>query len=276
MEDLRPLLTVYAYNILGSWEEAKDTVQDVFLKFILLKSDQITDKKSYLIRMVINQAIDHKEKYRKRLADYPGHWLPEPVATENPEVSINRKEILSYSLMVLLERLDSKQRAVFILKEAFDYDHEEIASVLGITTENSRKILSRARKDLQSVSERAKVPVEWVNKYLTAMQSGDVQKVEQLLNEDITVVSDGGGKATAFMNVVRGLKSVSALLSGLYKKAYSSARFKSCLVNHQPALLYYDGDTLVTCQIFSIKNDIVESVFFIRNPDKLAGLQNSF
>ena len=108
------------------------------------------------------------------------------------------------------------------------------------------------------------------------MQSGNVGKVEQLLNEDITVVSDGGGKATAFTNVVRGLKSVSALLSGLYKKAYSRARLKSCMVNHQPALLYYDGDNLVTCQIFSLKNNEVESIYFIRNPDKLKSLENSF
>lgn len=267
---------VYAYNILGSWEEAKDTVQDVFLKFMLLESDKIVDKKSYLIRMVINLAIDHKDKYRKRLAEYPGQWLPEPVATENAEITVNRKEILSYSLMVLLEKLDSKQRAVFILKEAFDYDHEEIAKVLGITTENSRKILSRARRDLQVASTPAKVSLEWLNKYLAIMERGDMSELEQLLNEDITVVSDGGGKATAFLNVIRGLKSASALLSGLYKKSYKMVEVRTGQVNHQPALFFYHENNLVTCQIFSLKNNEVESIFFIRNPDKLKGLQNSF
>lgn len=276
VDDLRPLLTVYAYNILGSYEEAKDTVQDVFLKFMMLEQDNITDKKSYLIRMVINLAIDQKEKYKKRLAAYPGHWLPEPIATDNPETSIARREVLSYSLMVILEKLDSKQRAVFILKEAFDYDHEEIAELLGITTENSRKILSRAKKELQSVSEPVKVPMAWLEKYLLVMESGDIRNIEQLLMADATIVSDGGGKATAALNVIKGFKPVSAFLSGLYKKTYSKVHVRRGSVNHQPALFYYEGNKLLTCQIFTVKNGMVENIFFMRNPDKLKNLENSF
>ncbi len=144
MEDLRRPLTSYAYNILGSWEDARDVVQDVFLKFTQLDENKIEDRKSYLIRMVVNHAIDQKRKRKKQRDSYPGNWLPEPVATDDPNFEIDRKEILSYSMLVLLEKLDSKQRAVFILKEAFDYAHDEIAKVLGITAESSRKIQSRA------------------------------------------------------------------------------------------------------------------------------------
>ena len=275
MEELRSSLAVYAYNILGSYEDAKDVVQDVFLKFAQLDPGHIKEKKSYLIRMVVNLAIDQKRKQKKRLADYPGNWLPEPVATDDPQTPVHRKQILSYSLMVLLEKLDSKQRAVFILKEAFDYDHGEIAEVLGITIENSRKILSRAKQELQGTgaARPEKKQQEAVNIYLSAIQSGDMKKLEQLLNDDITVTSDGGGKAPAFRNIIRGIQSVSALLSGLYKKIYHKGQVEIAWVNYQPAIFYSFENKIITCQIFSLKDGKIDRIFFMRNPDKLNHLQ---
>jgi RNA polymerase sigma factor (sigma-70 family) len=270
MEELRPSLILYAYNILGSYEEAKDVVQDVFLKFSQVDQHKVEDNKLYLIRMVINLAIDQKRKQKKLRAHYPGAWLPEPIATENPETSFRQKEILSYSLMVLLEKLDSKQRAVFILKEAFDYGHDEIANVLSITVENSRKILSRAKNDLQIETEAPpKGKRESLQRYLSIMEQGDMKALEEFLTQDITVLSDGGGKATAFMNPVQGIKRASALLAGLHKKTYSQVDVKLSSVNHQPALLYYFDRNLITCQIFSMKENQVENIYFIRNPDKL-------
>ncbi|HEY6977131.1 MAG TPA: sigma-70 family RNA polymerase sigma factor, partial [Chitinophagaceae bacterium] len=140
------LLTTYAYNILGSYEDAKDVVQDAYLKLMEGNTATIEDKKAYLVRTVINLSINKKNRQKRQRALYPGEWLPEPVATEKADTALNRKEILSYSLMVLLERLNAKQRAVFILKEAFAYDHAEIAEVLDITEEHSRKLLSRAKE----------------------------------------------------------------------------------------------------------------------------------
>lgn len=278
MEELRSSLTLYAYNIIGSYEESKDIVQDVFLKFTQMDQDKIEDKKSYLIRMVVNLAIDLKRKQKKRLSEYPGQWLPEPFATEDPETSVYRKEILTYSMMVLLEKLDSKQRAVFILKEAFDYDHEEIGRVLGITVENSRKILSRAKSDLQSPTSAVpeKKLRQSLHRYLTVIAGGDMKELEQLLTSDITVISDGGGKATASMHPIHGIKSASALLSGLYKKRFSKVRMEEGWINHQPALFYYLDDKVITCMIFSLRHDQIDHIFFIRNPDKLIHLQKTF
>jgi RNA polymerase sigma factor (sigma-70 family) len=274
MEELRPSLILYAYNILGSYEEAKDTVQDVFLKFTQLDQHKVEDQKLYLIRMVINLSIDRKRKQQKARANYPGQWLPEPLATDDPETSVHRKEILSYSLMVLLEKLDSKQRAVFILKEAFDYDHDEIARVLEITVENSRKILSRAKTDLQKnpTSPSGKNKQEPLQRYLSIIEKGDMKALEQFLHADVTVISDGGGKATAFMKLVHGVKSVSALLTGLHKKAYSKLRIERGWLNHEPALFYYSDGQLLTCQIFSMTDEQADHIFFIRNPDKMASL----
>lgn len=262
---------MYAYNILGSFEDAKDIVQDTFLKFSLISQDKITDRKSYLVRMTINLAIDRKRKQKKQRAEYPGEWLPEPVATEDVQASISRKEVLSYSLMVLLEKLNARQRAVFILKEAFDYEHEEIAATLGMTVENSRKTLSRARQLLQSDAPANTVEVrpDYLDRYLHVIQQGDVKQLEQMLNEDADFVADGGGKVSASVNPVYGRQQVFAMLSGIHRKFLNHLRIEMKQVNHQPALLYYEGDRLVSCQILTLRDGQIDHVFLIRNPDKL-------
>lgn len=274
MEELRHALILYAYNILGSYEEAKDVVQDVYLKMTQVDQSTIRDQKLYLIRMTINLAIDQKRRQQKQRENYPGQWLPEPVTTESADSSLQRREVLSYSLMVLLEKLDPKQRAVFILKEAFDYDHDEIASLLGITVDNSRKLLSRARADLkETASTDRKVQRDLVEQYMRVLEQHDVKGLEKLLTDHITVVSDGGGKVTAFMNPVQGIKSVVSLLQGLYKKGYNQAESQFGWVNHQPALFYYQDGQLATVQIFHIENERIENIFYIRNPDKMSLLK---
>ena len=117
-------------------DDAHDVVQDAYVKFMGVDADKIENPKAYLIRTVINLSINKKKRQQKLITNYPGEWLPEPVDTEGADTAINKKEILSYSLMVLLEKLNAKQRAVFILKEALDYDHEEIAEGRDIGAEN--------------------------------------------------------------------------------------------------------------------------------------------
>lgn len=274
MDSLRPLLTSYAYNILGSYEDAKDVVQDVLLEMINRTGADIQNEKAYLIRSVINRAINARNKLQKMRSGYPGNWLPEPVATETADGDLNQKDILSYSLMVLLEKLDAKQRAVFILKEAFNYEHEEIAEVLDISVENSRKILSRARAILHNepIKEVALTSVDYLNKYMNVIRSGDVKRLEQLLTNDVMVVSDGGGKVAAALNPLIGVESASAFLSGVYNKFYQDIQAEKGMVNHYPALFYYVDGQLATCQIFEWRNEKIHRVYFVRNPDKLAAL----
>ncbi|NII27167.1 sigma-70 family RNA polymerase sigma factor [Pseudoflavitalea sp. X16] len=277
MEELRPLLTTYAYNILGSYEEAKDVVQDAFLKFMDIDSDKIEDKRNYLIRTVVNLSINAKKRQQKIVAAYTGPWLPEPVATEKADAAIVQKEVLSYSLMVLLEKLNARQRAVFILKEAFDYDHEEIAGVLDISVENSRKLLSRAKVQLQKGTpvSRQPQPVQtgYIDKYLSAIREGDTRQLEQMLHDEVVLLSDGGGKAVAATKPLMGIKSVISFLVGVFTKSYKETRIEQGEVNHEPALFYYHNGQLVTCQIFSIRDGQVENFYFMRNPDKLKELQ---
>ena len=173
MEDTRNLLITYAYNILGSYEDAKDIVQDAYLKALDTAFDTIENKKAYLIRTVINLSINRKKRQQKLVNQYPGEWLPEPVATERADTAIIRKEILSYSLMVLLEKLNTKQRAVFILKEAFDYDHKEIASVLDIQKNIPGKysaVPKRQLKEPDTFDSRA-IPNHYLDKYIEVIST---------------------------------------------------------------------------------------------------------
>ena len=277
MEDIRNLLKTYAYNILGSYEDAKDVVQDAYLKFSNTDTRAIENKKAYLVRSVINLSINLKQRQKKLLQQYRGEWLPEPIATETADTAIIRKEILSYSLMVLLEKLNAIKRAVFILKEAFEYEHKEIAEVLNITEENSRKIFSRARLDLKNAkpADSRSTPDNYLNKYLEVIYNGDTGQLENLLQHDVTAISDGGGKASAALQPISGKLKVTKYLLGIYTKFYRTteeARIEQGSVNHHPALLYYHNNKLLTCQIFDFKNGNISRIWFIRNPDKLQSL----
>ena len=275
MDSLQQLLTSYAYNILGSYEEAKDVVQDVLLERLNRNGDHIENEKAYLTRSAINRAINAKNRQKKMLSGYPGNWLPEPLATERADHDLNQKDILSYSLMVLMEKLDARQRAVFILKEAFDYDHEEIAEVLDISVENSRKILSRAKKELKTTTGNSivKTPADYLDKYIDIIRSGDTARLEQLLSDDIVLVSDGGGKAAAAQHPVVGKEKALLFLSGIYRKFYQDKSIEKGFVNHHPALFFYEEGQLVTSQVFELQNEKVHRAYFLRNPDKLASLR---
>lgn len=151
------ILFPYAYNILGSAEDARDVIQDVLTKFYTDAREDIANEKAWLVKSVINHAINTKTRRRRTVQ--PEVWLPEPVATESADANIYLKDILSYSLLVLLEKLNAKERAIFILKESFDYPHDEIANILSITEEHSRKLLSRARSKLFKPGGTAEVSI---------------------------------------------------------------------------------------------------------------------
>jgi RNA polymerase sigma-70 factor (ECF subfamily) len=276
MNTLQQLLTSYAYNILGSWEEAKDVVQDVMLERLNRNGDPVENEKAYLTRAAINRAINAKSRQKKMRSTYPGEWLPEPVSTETADGDLHQKDILSYSLMVLLEKLDARQRAVFILKEAFDYEHEEIAELLDISVENSRQILSRAKKELktETANNFLKTPQDYLDKYINIIHTGDTARLEQLLSDDIILASDGGGKASAALQPLIGKEKSLMFLSGIYRKFYHDSRIEKIFVNHHPALLFYEEDRLVTCQVLELQDEKIHRIYFLRNPDKLAPLQH--
>lgn len=268
MAGLRPLLTTYAYNITGSLEDARDLVQDAYVQLMQTQAS-VENLRAYLVRTVINLSINKKTQ-RKRTV-YPGEWLPEPVITEQPDSSLLTDDVLRYSLLVLLERLNPRERAVFILREAYDYAYDEIATVLDISAANARQLLSRARKQVQHPppAPASQPPAEFLQKYLTVMRQGDATRLEKMLFEDVTATSDGGGKVVSARQPVYGREAVLAMIMGMFKKFYHSSEVRPGLVNHQPALFYYYNGKVSNCQVFTLDETGITEVYFIRNPNKL-------
>ncbi|MGV3508913.1 MAG: sigma-70 family RNA polymerase sigma factor [Sphingobacteriaceae bacterium] len=268
-------LVNYAYGILGSQDDAKDAVQDVMERYISMDKQHIENETSYLIKASINQAINIKNRKKKLVGN--NIWLPEPVATEFADVNITKNETVSYSMMVLLENLNAKERAVFILKEAFDYSHEEIAATLSLTIENSRKLLSRAKDKLRSkgsdkvqTKKSFSAPMDYMSKYISAIKNGNISTLENLLSEDITVTADGGRNINVVSQFTVGKEPAVNLLLYVYNTYQQSLSISVRTFNNQPALLFHQGDALINCQIFELTNDNkISRIYSIVDPEKL-------
>jgi RNA polymerase sigma-70 factor (ECF subfamily) len=272
--DYQSILFPYAYNILGSVEDARDAVQDVLYKRLSGGQKEVDNEKAYLIKAVINQSINIKEK-NKRIR-YGDEWLPEPIATEETDKAIWLNDIAAYSLLILLEKLNPKERAVFILKEGFGYSHEEIAEVLSATAENSRQLLSRARRKLDAdkqISRLEKPQQLLLQQFLQAVRDKDIHVLEHLLTEDIKYSTDGGGVIKVVATHCSGIKEVIDLMFLVYSRFLATATFVPTIVNHQHALLYYRNDQLFLCQIFGFSSDgKIAQVNNVLDPQKLKGL----
>jgi RNA polymerase sigma-70 factor (ECF subfamily) len=273
------VLFPYAYNILGSAEDARDAVQEVLVKHLSAPGAPITDPKSYLIRSVINLAITTKSRQKKTLR--PGeHWLPEPVATDDTaDRNLHLDDVLSYSLLVLMERLDARERAVFILRESFDYAHAEIAGLLSITEAHSRKLLSRARAGLfkpapKRTAARDAHDRNALESFMRAIRQRDTQQLETLMAADIGFYADGGGKVPLAAGTCTGAGPVAALLMRVYHTYLASARIVYTVVNHQPALLSYVAGRLTSCQVFDLhpERGTLLQINVVLDPAKLKSL----
>ncbi|MEZ5017126.1 MAG: sigma-70 family RNA polymerase sigma factor [Flavipsychrobacter sp.] len=278
LEEYPDWLFPYAYNILGSTDDAKDAVQDVLSNYISKEADTDIDNiKGYLVKSVVNQSINIKKRRSRTVSD--NVRLPEPVATENADTNLHLNDIVSYAMLILLDQLTIKERAVFVLKEAFNYSHKEIAEVLNSTIDNSRKLLSRAKQKLKSaaptelVVQEKKKSKDYLADYINAIRSRDTHKLEQLFADEIVVVADGGDKVRVVRNVTEGVAECAALLLKVYDMYQQKQTMKIAEVNHQPAILYYYKDTLTTCQVFTLdsENRIVK-ISSIIDADKLKNI----
>jgi RNA polymerase sigma factor (sigma-70 family) len=278
MKNYKRILFPYAYNILGSTEDAKDAVQDVLTNFIAAPKEGLENETGYLVKSLINHSINLKN--RKKKVSNEEVWLPEPVSTEGADNNINLRDIASYSLLVLLEHLNPKERAVFILKEAFNYSHEEISEVLSSTVENSRKLLSRAKTKLNQVKQSGskisenKKQTDILENYVNAIRGRDTKTLENLLSQDIVFFADGGEKLNVVKKICVGRDEVSPLLIFIYFKFQEAYSFRYSEINHQPAILYYLDNVLKLCQVFNIDEDgKILQINNVLDPDKLKEIQ---
>ncbi|WP_170179760.1 sigma-70 family RNA polymerase sigma factor [Flavivirga rizhaonensis] len=271
MKNYQNILFPYAYNILGSVEDAKDAIQDVLIKHLSINKDHIENDIGYLVKSVINQSINIKKRRSKITSNRL--WLPEPLSTETADNNIDSEEIISYSILVLLEKLTASERAVFILKEAFDYPHKDIAKTIDITIENSRKLLSRGKTKLANyqttnLSYSAPLP-SYMESYIQTIKNGDMKRLEKMLSEDISLHADGGENIKVVRELTVGKSASLKLLFYVYKTYLELLSIKITQINHQPALLFYNKDILINCQVFDFENNKIKSIFSIVDPNKL-------
>ncbi|MCA1558164.1 MAG: RNA polymerase sigma-70 factor, partial [Acidobacteria bacterium] len=221
----RRLLFSLAYRMLGTVADAEDIVQEAFLRWQAAGDEEIKAPRAYLSAIVTNLSINHLQSARVKREEYIGPWLPEPlIADENqdPMRNIQLADSLSMAFMILLEALAPTERAVFLLREVFDYEYEEIARMVGKTEANCRQMVSRARQHIRERRSRFDVSEEirerLTGQFIKACASGDLQALMSLLSEDVTLLSDGGGRVTAARKPITGVDHVARFLTGLVKK----------------------------------------------------------
>jgi RNA polymerase sigma-70 factor (ECF subfamily) len=293
-EDLRPLLFSIAYRMVGSATEAEDIVQEASLRFHreTLEGAEIESPKAYLSAVVTRLSIDHLRSARVRRERYVGTWLPEPVVTDGgglpPASSLEADEVerhaetadsLSLGFLVLLETLTPVARAVFLLREVFDYDYAEIAEVVGKSEENCRQILARARRQVQAGRPRFEASrarrEELARRFFAAASEGDMEGLMELLAADVVAYGDGGGKAPAFPRPVHGRDRVARVLLGGVARGerLGVASMRRAEINGQPGALFFDGaGVAVVAVALDIADGQIQGLRAISNPEKLRHL----
>jgi RNA polymerase sigma-70 factor (ECF subfamily) len=268
----RSYLFAIAYNMLGEVQEAEDVVQDVFERLLQGPERGMEHPKAYLGRMVVNRSIDRLEHKKREREVYPGPWLPTPVMTESREDQPG--DILSYAVLCLLESLNPVERAVLILREAFDYDYSEISSLCDIREDHCRQLLHRAKEKVRRPLKVGQTDEarrqELLQKFITACFSGDAVELSELLHRDIMLHADGGGKASAATKPLHGAMNVARFLAGFGAKAEAAAvHYQFVWVNGQAVVVLVQGEQVISIMIPVIEDGIITELQVMRNPDKI-------
>ena len=277
-EGLRPRLFGIAYRMLGTRAEAEDVVQEAWLR--LERAGAVDSVDGFLVTAVTRLSIDHLRLARVRRERYVGPWLPEPLTTpeeEDPARQVERAEALSLALLRVLDRLDPVQRAVFLLREVFDYPYEDVARVVGRRVDHCRQLARRARERVRDERPPMEAdPAEHerlLERFVAAADAGDLAGLEALLAEDVVLLSDGGGKVPAALNPIHGRDRVARFMVGVRKKATGDVSVRLARANGLPAALVYVDGRIGSLLAVDVRDGRVAAVFSVRNPDKLKGLE---
>lgn len=280
---LRPLMFSIAYRMLGSVSEAEDVVQEAYLRYhrTLAQGTAIESPKAFLTTVTTRLAIDELRSARARHEAYVGVWLPEPVTASlasDPAEHAEMDDSLSLAFLVLLQRLSPIERAVFLLREVFDYGYDEIAPIVQKSEENCRQIFVRARKRIEDGKPRFDAPTnarhELARRFFDAAVQGDMTHLVEFLAEDAVFYGDGGGKARAYPHPVAGRERVALVMRSIIKAAYSfNFTYEFALINGQPGALAFDPEGHVANALaFDFADGAIRAVHSIVNPDKLTHL----
>jgi RNA polymerase sigma-70 factor, ECF subfamily len=280
-EALRPLLFSIAYRMLGSVGDAEDVVQETFVRHqrALAESTRIESTRAYLSAVTTRLAIDHLRSARVRRESYVGQWLPEPLLTddgkEDPALHAEQADSLSMAFLVVLERLNPVERAVFLLHDVFGYGYDEVAQIVGRNVANCRQLATRARKHLDESRHRfdasRQEQRELAERFFAAVGEGDVEQLVDMLAADVVVYGDGGGKAPQWMVPIAGVDKVSRLFAGVGRQMRELGLWVQLReINGQPGALVLDPDGQITnVFVLDVADGVVQTIRSVINPDKL-------
>jgi RNA polymerase sigma-70 factor, ECF subfamily len=274
--ELRPAMVALAYRITGSRSDAEDIVQDAFLRLHGAEPEEaVRSLKAYLTTITARLSLNRLRDRRARRETYWGEWLPEPLLTEDePAV---RAEDVSFALLVVLERLSPLERVVFVLRNAFDLPFDEIAPMVDRDVVTCRKIFSRARTRVLEERPRFSVDRErhraLMRGFIEAARGADMGQLVALLDDEVELHGDGGGKARATKKPVVGSTAVAQFVIALTRTVPSDAVFEEIELNGLPALIVAKADgQLIVAVMLDIEGDRIRSVFAVANPDKLESI----
>jgi RNA polymerase sigma-70 factor, ECF subfamily len=283
-ESYRPYLFSVAYRMLGSAMDAEDAVQETYLRAQATPLESIVSPKAYLTTILTRLCVDQLHLARRQRETYIGPWLPEPISTApsaesaNPEERVDTYESISLAFLMLLEQLQPVERAVFLLREVFEYDYAEIAGFLGKSEMACRQAFSRAKKHL--ADHRPRFPAspdthrQMMANFINATQAGDMTGLMNLLAEDVTLWADGGGKVRgAATRPIVGREAVARFAIGTTRRNLPTfpegTRLEVSDVNGRPALVVRAGSRALVVLTIEVEEDRIIAVHAVGNPDKL-------
>jgi RNA polymerase sigma-70 factor (ECF subfamily) len=277
-EQYRPMLFSIAYRMMGTVSDAEDMLQETFLRWHQSKNKRIRSPKSYLTTILTHLCLDQLRSARKRKEEYVGPWLPEPIV-DLDDSDIRIAETLSMGFLLLLETLSPAERAVFLLREVFEFEYSEIAKILKKTDENCRQMLTRARKKISEGKPRFE-PSEQeqerlMKEFSYASATGDLQNLLKILSEDAILISDGGGKVAAALNPIYGREKVSRFIFGIMPKLPPEIQTSLGIVNGTRAWINYIGKEPHSVVIPEFSEGRIRSIYIVSNPEKLQHLRKS-
>lgn len=283
-EPYRSYLFAIAYRMLGSTMDAEDMVQETYLRYQATPPETIISLKAYLTTIISRLCLQQLQLARRKRETYLGTWLPEPLlTTEDPELARVEEdtqvyESISLAFLILLEQLHPAERAVFLLREVFEYNYAEIAAFLGKSEVACRQLFSRARKHLGEHRPRFPASPETQKHLLTsffqAVRSGEMAALTNLLAEDVTFWGDGGGKVPgAAMHPITGREDVAHFLLETGRAVWQSLpqeiQVELATVNGQPALITRAGSHPHSVLTIEVEAGQIRTIRLIGNPEKL-------
>jgi RNA polymerase sigma-70 factor (ECF subfamily) len=280
-ETYRPYLFAIAYRMLGSAMDAEDMVQETYLRSQATEPSTIHSLKAYLTTILVRLCMDQLQLARRKREVYVGPWLPEPILTEetpdaaNPEKRVETEESISLAFLVLLEQLQPFERAVFLLREVFEYEFAEIATMLDKSEAACHHSFSRAKLHLRTHRPRfpASPQTHWqlLNGFLQAVTTGETTSLMNILAEQVTFWADGGGKVKgAPTRQIAGCVAVTRFFLGTKRLWPENARVELGGVNGQAALIIRAGEKAFSVLTVEVEEGQIQTIRVIANPEKLA------